>query len=81
MPFQKVIRHAWIGTRYAIENIFERQFGIFTTRFAAGKHPLCRPESCGIDENDVLLFGSGVKKISHSCTLSQDIKTAARSVG
>jgi hypothetical protein len=38
--FQKVIRHARIGTRESIENALKWQFCIFATGFAAGDQVL-----------------------------------------
>jgi hypothetical protein len=50
----------------SIEKVLERNFGIFTTGFAACNHPLGLLKSGGVDQDDVLLFGSRVEEIAHA---------------
>jgi hypothetical protein len=46
-----------------LHTVFERNFGIFATGFAAGDQPLRFLERRGIDEHTILLFGSRVEEI------------------
>jgi hypothetical protein len=47
-----------------------------STGFAAGDHPLRLLQSCGVDKDDVLTFGSGIEEISHSLCRSSINGTA-----
>ena len=41
---------------FAIEKVFEKEFGIFATGFAASDYALHLVKSCGVDDNDVLFM-------------------------
>ena len=48
--------------RESIENVFERELGVFGTGFAAGDHPLRLLKSRGINEKTSCRFGVESKK-------------------
>ena len=50
--------------RQPIENVVEWNFGVFATHFAASNHALRLLESCGVDQDDVLLFGCGIEEVA-----------------
>jgi len=62
--FQNVIRHTRIGAGNAVENIVERNLGTLGIAVFAGfDQPLGSAQSCGVDENNNLLFWTGIEKI------------------
>jgi hypothetical protein len=63
--FKNVIRNAWIWAGYAIKHVIEGNLSSVGSAGLAGlDQPLGLAQSHGVNQDDVLLFGSGVEEIA-----------------